>query len=370
MKTSKRLKYFTKRITLYFKNLKEQKMKFKNLINKYDSYLVPGKYIVSKFAGKNIAYLKNEDTLKFIKKGQSSSTNHNLNYKSLRSIFKKINTLIFRIKKRNGFDGAKHCELIMYSYNGNIKLYSFKYSKVYTFMSNENYNKLKKDINVFCDFFPTTYCRFEDSKSLTIEKLIDYKPVEIWREKDRLNIIKYTMENYISYMEIASIGKINFNTLVDEYNRAIKNNKLKTIINENIEVFKNKHFITIYSHCDMHFGNVLISDKHYYIDWEYASDVIFFYDIMNILFVEAMRGDYSLIESYLQGHYDEYFTKLFIAANSTYNKDDKTEYIWVYIIVRILKFEIKINKNKIDDIYKRYIIMMEKIENISKKLKV
>ena len=290
----------------YFKYFYKKKKNIKNILSKYKNYLKSGVYIITP----NKIYLKNSKWEKF------------LNYKHSFLI-----DLFFteEINIKN-YDEKDMGECLILSSNNLPKIFSSTH--VLTFLSYSHIQKLKRVNEYVKNYFNTTYIEFK--RDMVIEKFImDEKTINL----DELNTV-YTLCFKFYQSQQYEIKKIDIKVLENNYNKLTQENK--DFIEKLIQ-FANQKIPFIYTHNDIHFENILKSNnRFFFIDWEYFDKNLFFYDYLNILFVSALKGKKEFLDMYLRGGLDCYFDKLFDIFNIKYCKKKRNEYLYMYLLQKIV----------------------------------
>lgn len=345
------------------KLLKEKRIIQTKMYSNIDM-LTCGKYYLSTFEGKRIAYIKNKQTINFIKK--NTKRNNNIRVISqIKMIVKNMIKLLLVIKIKKRKKGSFNAELIMITEKDDVKFFNFKKQKVSTYFKGSGYEQVKKVNFTFSKYFLMTHLSFNDEKKLYVEKLIDFKPFNHWTKGEKNMALERTILNYISYAKDSNKRNIRITSLMEKFNQTVNNKKIKTKLNNliNRQTYM-EVFPVIQSHGDIHFKNILLSNKEYYfIDWEHSKEIIFFYDLINILVVEAMANDYSYIKNFLNGKYDKLYFEFFKKMDTFFDINNKEQYIWLYFIIRIYEFDLNLNGHKIDKIYEKYLNIIKTIES-------
>jgi len=110
----------------------------------------------------------------------------------------------------------------------------------------------------------------------------------------------------------------------------------------------------VVSHNDIHFGNIIINQDIYIIDWEYFGENLFFYDFMNLLFIEALGGDYRFLDSFFNGHFDAVFHTLFQLFDMKYDTADRMQYCNAYLLQKIILRDLQEDNRHLNRVVARY----------------
>lgn len=250
----------------------------------------------------------------------------------------------------------------MLNRNDNVKIFDFNKNILITFInSSDEFKKLQKAYDYFDRYYNIPIINADAGKTYFLEKYLQYKPYKIWNSIDRDKAISEIYSSLLKQINDKRkiIKKIvSVRSMVDELLIKISEKALVNRLQDMVPLNKyNDLWPIIRCHGDLNFDNILLHEENFYfIDWEDSSECIFFYDFLNCIFVEAMyQNDCSLLEQYRRGNYDKYLTDLFTSMSVDYCSENKDYYLALYIIERLLKFEIVKNKQTIDDKLKLYI---------------
>lgn len=343
-KLIKKIKYFIYKI--------KERQKIKVILQEKKSYLCSGNYrIINK--GKRIAYLKNDKTIKFIKMNHKHLNRNPANSCNLKSKVKRLITECIKVniknnKKNRNFIGS----LMMFSRNGNLKIFDFDKGEIINFINDTNvYHSIKKAYLYFNKFFNIPTNTFNDELQFYKEKYIKFKPYSLWSPIEKDTIIHELFNNYIDYFTHCKIDNMEIfsvRILIKEFKNSIYDKKLvEKILNELDEEIYKSELVKVWQHGDMNFNNILLNNERgQIIDWEFNGNFIFFYDILNIILVEAVyQGDNTYLDKYMAGEYDYNLYKLFGVMGQKYNINIKKQYMIIFFIERMLRWEMHYNYN-------------------------
>ncbi len=234
--------------------------------------------------------------------------------------------------KNKVFEG----KLIFLNAQGSIKI--FNDVSVLTFLENKNIDKMINNYKQVDDFFDYPRIITIHNNYYIEEFILDKKKKNL----EELHSIYHVLLNFYSKQKI-EYKKLSVDDFVWE-KLTVKN---KLFIES---IYTTHSYPFVLSHNDIHFGNILIGDKMYIIDWEYFGENLIYYDFLNILFVEALNGDRSFLEFFFSGELDSYFEKLFSIFNLKYNKNNRKKYFDIYLLNKIILRDIqesKVHLNKV-----------------------
>lgn len=355
----------------YFKLRKNLNNEMQIVLNKIKDDLKEGKYKVTSIAQKKVAFIQNNRTNNFIKKIS------NANYVEIPNMQQKIVhklkrvtdfILIKRIKIKNNHKSYFNGEIIMLTRENQVKIFDLHNLQVKTYLSDVAFVKAFEDFKSFSDYFNMTYIKFDEENLSVIEELIDYKSFENWTKAEFNNLIKYIYTSHIKYAQSLN-GKLKrtkkLEELIKDLKKVVKNNELITLIENQ---FKDEDLYELWPevkvHGDFTTNNILLKDDLFYIiDWEDSKEYIFFYDILNMLFVNLLyQDDFTLLKRFFDGDFDFYFINWFQEYGKDYNPKKKMVYFTMFLCERITKFEVKKNSNTLNNKYTKYIYYLKKLK--------
>ena len=195
---------------------------------------------------------------------------------------------------------------------------------------------LKKAIELLSPCFRTTYIGIKDGFSEEI--LIYGKPRNKWQQAEVLSVYISILDNYNKYY------KSGIETLSAPYGLS----DILRLLNPKCEMFKiyqdllseseGLYFPYIYTHGDMHLGNVIYDGQIWYIDFECAREEFFFYDIFNVLYVEFVDcHDSMLLDLFIEGNSQiiERFKRAFASFDLYFDMNKRKLYFKTYLLARI-----------------------------------
>jgi len=306
----------------------------KKILKERKLYFRPGKYRFSA-RHKKIYYLKNSNTEKFLSSLEKGYD------------FKKEEKVLFRLKEAmrilflglfsvnlnhtlNEFNG----QIGMITIRGSTKIFDLEGKKVLTFFKeNHEYQRIKIAYFNLSKYYNTTFIEFDDEKLYYSEHLIDFKPLNVWGEKEKeivfdsiynANKLYFNECSKVHYEKMSVSKKINEWQTKENLKKTIENYKL--LLQEvNLEI----PVLTL--HGDIHLNNILLSEnKVYFIDFEFSGEYFFFFDIFGLIcqepFCNSLSGERSYLISYIHGEYDFKLQELFKILNFNYEPELKKEY--------------------------------------------
>lgn len=328
-------------------------------VNYYKEYLQNGTYELS-LNNKPFAFINNERNRLFSKIAIEGSQRSKFDEKAFSAtIMNQVNKVTIKNTSTKSLQGS----ILMITARNNVKIFDTKSKKVIVFINNtHDFYSFKSTYDYFNKYYKNPILYFNDKEQFYVEKLIKYKPLNLWNSSDKEQAI-YTVYNNI----LTQLNDIDLSLVKSTVVQEMLNDLSYNIGNENLVFIKidsmipsNRHndsWPVIPCHGDIHFNNMLLDHKgdFFFIDWEDHQSLIFFYDFFNCMFVESIwhNNNYFLMR-YLGGHYDYLLNFLFNNASLNYNKQNKKYYISLYLMSRLLYFELILNKDNLESILKKY----------------
>ena len=307
--------------------------KLKHLVSKYDDYLSGGNYRVLN-GEKILIYLEDEAALNFIDKNDKNFSPRKKN---------RLNGLFDSFFKFNVPDSTdKHFlgQLLMFSQD--IKVFDFENSQVLTMYKNsEKKIQIENAMEILVEFFDHPLIIFS-KEDYQIEELIQQKDYETLTDMERNDIFETLIASYIKYFSSLNRENLQFVTAEDMCK------KLRAEIPEHICLrfekfllnpsFKDVPWNRVFLHGDLYYSNILLHHERIkLIDFEYANFYLFIYDLFNYIYSEEIiRNNCFFLNSYYAGKYDVLFNELFNQFDMIYQCDKKTEYMFLFLVERIL----------------------------------
>lgn len=372
-----------KKILMYIVGETKKNQEIKALLDKNRPFLYSGKYrIVGET--KKIAYLKNDDAILFIDLNEAHLSRGDSNCNSLKQKIKKmINKIITQcsivtIKSDDRLDHFKG-SLVMFTREQDVKIFNFKRDEILNILKDKNkYDLIKSAYMRFNKHFDIPIKEFNDEMKMFIEDYIDFKAFYLWTNDEKNNIISSLLKSVSGYLkehDSKALEIYSVNSLLLEFQEKTNHFKLKNKINEILynESFVDKQIFLAVQHGDLNFNNLLLTKglkgKYFVIDWEECNHYVFFYDVFNLICVEYLyQRNSELLTSYIYGVYDYELTQIFKNVGLAYDFRRKKSYLAIYIMERILKYELIKNKSYTPDFSERCLMLINEVENIEKRI--
>jgi hypothetical protein len=220
------------------------------------------------------------------------------------------------------------------------KIFDLENNKVLTiFFDQREYQSVLTNYEHFKDYFPIPNIIWTNSKkSLMIEELIFFHPVNHWKEEDFLFVMEDIFIRYLHYLrDCKTIGG---------YSSEKAKELVKTLPNcEEIVFIQNQinpelwemEIPTLKLHGDLWAANTLLikgeENQVKYIDWEFSKELFFFYDFFNMMWLDVyMKNRFFLVNGYVNGDYDQYFKSIFSLFDLTFYRKYRMDYFHLYFL--------------------------------------
>ncbi|WNF37314.1 hypothetical protein RJD24_02310 [Bacillaceae bacterium IKA-2] len=309
------------------KNYLNRKRKLVNFLSTHQDYLASGTY----YTKRNSAYLFNCDkSQRFVRSLQENTITSSKKkvISSIKDIFDR--QFDFKITSDiKSFNGT----VLLLTWSLNLKIFDLGQQKVLTQChSAKEYYQYKKTYKSVSTSFPIPKVYFfDDSQLLYVEEMVNFIPYNTW-DNDTIDFaIASAFSIYISFFKE---NKNKAKPISLHLNKELINSyEFTKGLLENVTINSASVYML---HGDLWFDNMLFTNKKFYfIDWEYYREHFFFSDIINLFFVEALiRGDYTYINRFIQGEFDEKFKLLFLSTGSVYEPSLKKELLSLYLLER------------------------------------
>lgn len=337
-------------------------------------YFSPGKYIFNDTI--NIL-LKNDDYTKTrMKELLQINYYYNSIYRWIAWTFKRIFyrkgiTVSDGHKRLKGFTGTVYLPVGSTKGYSDKRIFDFTNHKVLTILTNKNdYQKVIGNYNYFKEYFPIpTILWTNDEQLLIMEELVIYQPINNWVEDDFSYVMRETFKRYHEYFTFCkTMGMYTFQTPSELFNSLPEDSQIDGIKNKiNSELLElNVPFLKL--HGDLWTSNIFLikggEEKQLkYIDWEWSSEFIFFYDVFMMMWNEVViRNNYLYIEEYVQGEFDDYFSGIFSKFDLDFLPQYRLDYLNIFFINVYKEKMLHLDKKDKRIIFDQYKRLLEKIE--------
>ncbi|MGE6260641.1 phosphotransferase family protein [Heyndrickxia sporothermodurans] len=220
-----------------------------------------------------------------------------------------------------------------------IRIFDLTRNKVLTvFSRKKDYNSVIENYGKFKPFFhiPTVLWK-SDEDLLIIEELIIFQPKTNWGNDDYLLIMKVTFELYLTFFKNKQEKIHSFITPQNLFQSLPGEVEIKDLWMKISKEITNMKLPYTLLHGDLWTSNILYKKSDdfdvYFIDWEYSSEFIFFYDLFNMMWLEVyMNNNYVYVEKYVNGDYDLYFYNMFAIFDLKFQSKYKQDYFIIYFL--------------------------------------
>lgn len=231
-------------------------------------------------------------------------------------------------------------QVVMLTSNNDCKIFDVKNRLVLSVLDEAAQKRFHDIYDIFQGKLQMTYV--SDTKEGVVEKIIQNIPRNIWSRSLIVENYLRILSDQLYYLKQTSVtGEKNCQDIwndIQDY-QFVELNVIGKRIFRRIE--GRYTMPCVFLHRDIHFENTLFDGKNlYYIDFEYADNEIFLYDIFNCIFVEFMRNHEPLLLSlYMKKNADifNYLYKIFAVVGMNFSEERSLDYIYIFLLAR-LKF--------------------------------
>lgn len=354
----------------FIKKINYEKKQVENFIDKNHAFLKPGRYYLIQ-GDKTIAYLSDTDEKQLVNKITNVSTkNIDSVYSITKLTLKRVVGVIFSVRnasKHESFGGS----LIMLTYDGDVKVFSFSEKKVMTFLNDkEKYYAIKEANLKLSGYFKTSILKFTDPELCYVEKYIDYNEYSNWSLKEKDRAIETIFHGYSSYFQTFNpkkVAVVTVGSIISVFKENVNNSEINSYIDKYFfEDIYNLEIPLVNLHGDLNINNILLNEADYYlIDFERFGKLPFFYDVMNFFCTGLPSYDYYYFDHFFKGKYDVYLSDLFKKLGVDYNFLSKEQYTILFVIYRI-NFFYGINTIKIEGFLNEAVNIFSSMEGLCK----
>ena len=258
------------------------------------------------------------------------------------------------------------CDVVMTTNEGFRFYNTTEKTTLHLFESEEEACLYRKCYSLFSPFFSLTISNITEAYS--IENIIYNRHRKDWSKEELRTNYRMILENYSSYLRTAEKFLLDIRTTIKISDAA--GGDYISLCKDLLEEIKPiSNIIYVFSHGDLHLGNILFDgEKQYLIDFEKARNEVFYYDLFNVIYVEATDyGNYSFLNEYLDGKATiiHHFEKAFDAVGELFDIKQRIVYLKLFLLLR-LNYDVEYyllnnflskSENKISVIkdFKRYI---------------
>lgn len=227
-----------------------------------------------------------------------------------------------------------------------VKIFDFEQKEVLiTYRHKEIYQQKLDAYNQFRNWFPIPpIIDKNESKKMVIERYIDYKSSADWDEYDAKFIVNEVFRRYLEYFREQAqkrsadwVPAIEIAALLPSHSGFLEE------VEQGISLkLAQTPLPMLPVHGDLWSTNILIDRKDskdiWFIDWEMAGDLYFFYDFFIFMWNEAITNkNYSYIRYYMEEDYDPYFHHAFELFGLAFDTSRKREYLNIFFLNMYLR---------------------------------
>lgn len=188
---------------------------------------------------------------------------------------------------------------VVMSTNSQFRFFDYKNNITFRrFSSNEEKLKYDECRERFHPFFKLTCV--DNVNEYCLEIIIKNKPRGEWDVTETKEYYIRLLDKYVEYLRSINNKPVFVkDTLLIVCSNLPEYMQLFSLLTKEVEPYIKTRMV--FSHGDLHFGNVLFDGKDFYIiDFEMAKEDVFFYDLFNVMYVEAVdMSNYYFIDSYM-----------------------------------------------------------------------
>ncbi|MFZ3591236.1 hypothetical protein ACOI1C_18825 [Bacillus sp. DJP31] len=220
------------------------------------------------------------------------------------------------------------------------KIFDLENNKVLTiYLDKKGYHTVLTDHDLFREYFPMPTIIWADDQQLTtIEELISFHPVNQWKEED----LQFVMEDifirsFYYFNECLSKRVYSFTTAIDIINTLPNREEVNFIKNKINPDLLELEIPVLTLHGDLWAANTLLvkgkTNQVKYIDWEFSNEFTFFYDFFMMMWLDVyMKNRFELINSYVNGDYDQHFKRIFSLFYLTFASKYRMDYFHLFFL--------------------------------------
>ncbi len=245
---------------------------------------------------------------------------------------------IIPVRNGKGIKGRFAGQCVLFTANGECKIFDFRHAAVLSFISQDSGMRTGQ-YEFFSAYFHTPFVKRKGN--LLLERCISHIPRKYWKEaeiKDNYDTVLNDLARFYRASKAVYWGNP-----YKERNIILKtgNRELQAMFDDLAKrCFDLGKMPYIYLHGDIHFGNTLFDGKRlWYIDYEYAREEVFFYDIFNPIFAELSDyGSTVLLDVLMSGGGTSAGTiaSCFERFQLRFCPEKTEKYMYMYLMCRLL----------------------------------
>ena len=221
----------------------------------------------------------------------------------------------------------------------NVKIFDMERRKVLSILSNpKDYQVVIDNYLYFKPFFPLPNITWMDEdRLLMMEEMVTFHPKKAWVDRDFLLVFEKVAELYQNYFFICKQeGRYNMLTPLDMISSLPQVPEVMDEKNKISPELLVSFMPCLKLHGDLWTANSLLDKENeqiYLIDWEFSHTLLFFYDMMHIMWIEYFTDqNIFYIEKYFNGEYDSYFCSMFANFDLPFNPELRVDYFRIFFL--------------------------------------
>lgn len=244
-----------------------------------------------------------------------------------------------KITKKNKSLNTIFCgQIAMLTANNDWKIFDIKNNRVLSMLDSMSKEKFHNIYEVFQGKLAMTYLC--DIKEGIVERIIQNIPRSTWGHDLIIRNYLRILSDQLSYLKQAPIAYDVTCLDILENIQGFQFTELNEIGKLILEKINDTYEIPCtFLHCDVHFGNTLFDGRQlYYVDFEYANNEVFLYDIFNCMFVEfILNHDPSLVSLYIKKDADMfgYLYEIFNIMGMNFEEERYLDYLYIFLLARL-----------------------------------
>lgn len=254
-----------------------------------------------------------------------------------------------------------------------VKIFDFEQSEVLiAFKEKEIYQQKLDSYRQFRNWFPIPpVIDKNEGKKIIIERYIDYKSSADWDDYDAKFIVNEVFRRYLEYFrDHAGKTKVDWVPAIEIAELLPAHSGFLEEVAQGISLeLAQTPLPMLPVHGDLWSTNILIdredSKNIWFIDWEMAGDMYFFYDFFIFMWNEAITNkNYSFIRYYMEGDYDSYFHHAFELFGLEFDKSRKSEYLDIFFLNMYVRRWLDADEGYLDWVWAEYRKFMEYVVSL------
>lgn len=253
-----------------------------------------------------------------------------------KDFFKHLPSIKIKINKnlRTSFCG----QIAMLTTNNDLKIFDLKNNQVLSLLDIVSKERFHNTYEIFQGKLAMPYL-FDTNEGI-VERIIQNISRSTWGHDLIIRNYLCILSDQRDYLKTATIAyEITFSDIWENIQK-FQFTRLNKIARQITEKINDTYSMPcVFLHRDIHFGNTLFDGRQlYYIDFEYADNEVFFYDIFNCIFVEfILNRDSLLLSLYLKKDGDMFANlyEIFNIMGVNFNEKSYLDYLYIFLLARL-----------------------------------